>query len=180
MSCLLMANVAWAQAEPAERLNGIGFGAIYKFHAFRESASATGEELPGTEHLGGFVIGYERILIAGHLSLSIAKPFLFSRDRLDSPLDITLRGLFRKQAWEPFVGVGVSNNVRFFPGEREEAEGKGVEYTLGIVFIAGFSYYFTPKWALQVEVAYIWNVFIKDKDGFEHELATVLDGVFYF
>ena len=169
-----------AEAEPSERRNGIAFGAAYKFHALSKRDSAVGVELPEQEHLGGFVIAYERILIPEKLSISLAKPFLFNRERFDSPIDITVKGLFRKGDWEPFLGGGISSNLRLFRAERVDAEGNRAEFALGIVAVTGFSYFFNPTWALELEVAYIWDVWINTRTGFEHELATVLGGVFYF
>ena len=61
--------------------------------------------------------------------------------------------------------------------EREEAEGKRVQYSAGTLVDVGVTHFFTPKWALQFEVAYIW---VFTSDVFEHELATTLDGAFYF
>ena len=169
-----------AQAEPSERLNAVSFGAAYKFHALSKRDSAVGVELPEQEHLGGFVIAYQRVLIRERLSLVVAKPFLFNRERFDSPIDIAVKGLFRKGAWEPFLGGGISSNLRIFRAERVEAEGNRVEYALGIIAATGFSHFFTERWALELEVAYIWDVWINTRTGFEHELATVLGGVFYF
>lgn len=177
---LIASPVRAQEPEPPERRNSIGLGFVYKFHALRERESATGEPVPEQEMLAGFGISYERVLIPKHLSISIGKPFLFNSERFDSPLEINVRALFRKGAWEPFVGLGISSNLRAFRAEREEAEGTRVEYSIGVVAITGFSYYFTPKWGLQLEVAYIWNVWVSGGNGFEHELATALDGVFYF
>lgn len=163
--------------EAPERRNAFGFGAGYKFHALRERESETDEPVPDSEHLAGFVIAYDRVLIPNHLALTIAKPFLFGPDRFDSPLDVILKALFRKGSWEPFIGLGISSNIRVFAREREEAEGKRVQYSAGTLVDVGVTHFFTPKWALQFEVAYIW---VFTSDVFEHELATVLDGAFYF
>ena len=57
---------------------------------------------------------------------------------------------------------------------------RDAEFALGIVAVTGFSYFFNPTWALELEVAYIWDVWINTRTGFEHELATVIGGVFYF
>ena len=169
-----------AEAERSEHLNGIAFGVAYKFHALSKRDSAAGVELPEQEHLGGFVVAYERVLTPERLSLVIAKPFLFNRERFDSPIDIAVKGLFRNGAWEPFLGGGISSNLRIFRAERVEAEGNRVEYALGVIGATGFSHFFTESWALEFEVAYIWDVWINTRQGFEHELATVLGGVFYF
>ncbi len=204
MSCALFAGAAGAQSaeppaepaepaesaaatesptelpEPRERLNAIAFGAAYKFHSLTERESRTEARLPENEHLVGFVIAYERTLIPEHLELQLAKPFLFNGERFDSPLDIVVRGLFPKGAWEPLVGLGLSGNLRVFEREREEAEGARAEFSLGIIFEVGFSYFFTPRWALELELAYIWNVWVSTRSGFEHELAPALGGVFHF
>ena len=95
-------------------------------------------------------------------------------------VDIAVNGLFRKGAWEPFLGGGISSNLRIFRAERVEAGGNRVEYAIGIIAAAGFSHFFTERWALELEVAYIWDVWINTRAGFEHELATILGGVFYF
>ncbi|MBW2225172.1 MAG: hypothetical protein JRF54_13345, partial [Deltaproteobacteria bacterium] len=64
------ADEATEEGEEKERLNGLSFGAAYTFHILRDRTSATtGEPLRTAEHLGGFVIGYQRELIPQHLAL---------------------------------------------------------------------------------------------------------------
>jgi hypothetical protein len=126
-----------------------------------------------SENLWGFAIAYERVLIPDRLALVIAKPFHFTRDRFDSPMDILLKVVFPKGRWDPYVGVGVSGNMRFFSGELEQEEGRRVEYTFGIGAIAGCTYLFTPRWGLSLEVGYSYFVNGLAQHGFIDGLAGV-------
>jgi hypothetical protein len=163
--------------EEEEYRNGFGFGYAHSFHLLKDRQSADGSELPNREHLWGFIILYERILIENWLTLNIAKPLLFNRERFDSPLDIVLKGIYRKNEWEPFIGAGISSNIRVFKREREEAEGKGIEHSFGIVVAVGFTYFIRRHWGIEFELGY---VFIPDSDTFEHEFSNVLAAAYYF
>jgi hypothetical protein len=177
-----------AEAEPREggqgggedkpRPNGVTLGAAYSFHILRDRDSATtGEPLRSAEHLGGFVVAYERELIPEHLALTISKPFLFSRERFDTPFDFILRGLFRKGSWEGFVGALITWNIRVFEQERAEQEGETNLMSLGVGAVIGGSRYFTDQWSLDLEVGY---TYIPTDDIVEHEISAALSGVFHF
>ena len=90
-----------------EYSNALAFGVIYTRSILRPRRSATGEELTEAENLFGLNLVYDRILIPNHLALGIAKPFLFNRERYDSPLEIVLKALIRRGQWEPFFGLGL-------------------------------------------------------------------------
>ena len=65
-----------AEGEEREWLNGFAFGTAYSFHILRDREDAeTGEPLKTREHLGGFMIAYDRELIPQRLAITISKPF---------------------------------------------------------------------------------------------------------
>jgi len=157
-----------------ERLNGIELGFTHAFQLLRTSPSEA--EAGRSENLVGFVIGYERTLIPNRLVLVVAKPFHFTRDRFDSPIELFLKVNFPKGHWEPYVGAGMSGNLRTFSGELEQEEGRRVEYTFGVGAIAGFVYLFTPQWGVTVEVGYSYFV-----NGLaQHAITDSVAGVFRF
>ena len=163
-----------------EYRNAIAFGFIYT-HAFlnsRESQTEPGEPLKENENLFGFNLVYDRVLIPNHLALAIAKPFLFNKERWDSPLEIVLKALIRRGQWEPFFGLGLHNNVRVFSGEREEQEGRGVEYAIGLIVATGFTFIFTPHWGLELELAYVYV--LNDRSVSDHELSPALNAIYFF
>ena len=192
-ACLLacsVANLSAAEAaepepdeaaevgEERERLNGLTLGGAYTFHILRDRDSATtGEPLKTIEHLGGFVIAYDRELIPQHLALTISKPFYFSKERFDTPFDFILKGLFRKGSWEGFIGLVLTWNIRVFEKEREEKEGERNILSFGIGAVIGGAYFFNPRWSLDLEVGYA-NV--PTDDIVEHEVSAALAGVYHF
>jgi opacity protein-like surface antigen len=169
---------AETSARPAkrkeERRNAIALGFTHSFQILRPSG--TEDEVRGTNNLFGFAVAYERELIAQRLALLVAKPFHFGGDRFDSPVDVFLKVLFPKGRWEPFLGAGVSGNLRVFSGELEQEEGRRVEYTFGVGAMTGVSYAFTPRWGLALDVGYLYFV-----NGLaEHSIVDALYGVFFF
>ena len=172
------ADEATEEGEEKERLNGLSFGGAYTFHILRDRDSATtGEPLRTAEHLGGFVIAYERELIPQHLALSVAKPFYFSSERLDTPFDFILKGLLRRGSWEGFIGLLLTWNIRVFEREREEQEGERNIMSLGIGAVIGGAYFFNPRWSLDFELGYS-N--IPTDDIVEHEFTAALTSVYHF
>jgi len=161
-----------------EYRNAIAFGAIYTRSFLRQRESATGEPLPEAENLFGFNLVYDRVLIPNHLALAIAKPLLFNPERYDSPLEIVLKALIRRGQWEPFFGLGLHSNLRVFAGEREELEGKRVEYAIGLLVATGFTFIFTPHWGLELEFAYVY-VF-NDTSVSQHDISPALNAVYFF
>ena len=92
--------------EEKKRLNSVRLSAVYEFHLLDHRNSATTDEpLHTRENLGGFEIAYERELIEEHLSIELAKPFLFSEDSWETPFEATLKGLFVKGSWEGYIGA---------------------------------------------------------------------------
>jgi hypothetical protein len=126
------------------RRNGFETGFTHAFQILRTSESEA--EAGSRDNLWGFTLAYERVLLPRRLALVIAKPFHFTRDRFDSPLDVLLKVVFPKGRWEPFVGAGISGNVRVFSGELEQEEGRRFEYTFGIGTIAGVTCVFRSRW----------------------------------
>ena len=108
--------------------------AAYTFHVLRDrdSADDRSSRCARSEHLGGFILSYERELIPEHLALTIAKPFYFSRERFDTPFDVILRGIFRRGAWKGFIGAVVTWNIRVFEEERAEQEGEKNLMSFGV------------------------------------------------
>ncbi len=161
-----------------EYRNSITFGFNY-LHAFLKPREGTeGESLDENENLYGFSIGYERVLIPSHLAILIAKPLVFNRERFDSPLEVLLKGLFRRRRWEPFIGLGLASNLRVFSGEREQKEGRKVEFGVGVLAATGLTYVITRHWGVEVEFGYTY--FFNVGSVSEHEITSVLNGVYYF
>lgn len=170
----VVAGALPSQANAEERLNGLELGFTHTFQILRTSSSEA--EAGRTENLVGFVLAYERELIPGRLVLVIAKPFHFTKDRFDSPLDVLLKVGFPKGRWEPFVAAGVSGNLRAFSGELEQEEGRHLEYTFGVGSTVGCTYVFTPRWGLSLEVGYFYFV-----NGLaQHGIVDALSGVWFF
>ena len=194
-AALVFASLAWggtaraSEEEPAEAreaaeeeepewLNGFAFGAAYTFHILRHREDAeTGEPLKTREHLGGFMIAYDRELIPQRLAITIAKPFYFNKERFDTPFDFILRGLLRKGPWEGFLGLALTWNIRVFESEREAKEGEKNILSFGIGGVMGGAYFFNPRWSLELELGY---VYIPTEDIVEHELTAALNGVYHF
>ena len=171
-------NAEESEGEEREWLNGFAFGPAYSFHILRDREDAeTGEPLTTREHLGGFFIAYDRELIPQHLAITISKPFYFNKERLDTPFDVILRGLFRKGAWEGFLGLVLTWNIRLFEGEREAKEGERNIMSFGIGGVMGGAYFFNPRWSLDLELGY---AYIPTEDIVEHELTAALSGVYHF
>ena len=176
LHCALLAAV-WgavpphAEAEERNRPNALELGFTHTFQLLRTSSSEA--EAGRSENLFGFVVAYERVLIPDRLALVIAKPFHFTKDRFDSPLDIFLKVPFPRGRWEPYVAAGFSGNARFFSGELEQEEGRRVEYTFGVGAIAGCVYRFTPRWGLSLEVGYLYFVNGLTQHGFIDALSAV-------
>lgn len=164
-------------SEPEEEFkNVLLFGFSHAFRLIRNREGATASESRNTEHLYGFVFGYERILHR-YVALSIIKPFYFNRERFDSPLEIVVTGLYRKNSWEPFLGAGIVSTIASEKNEGSEAEGETVEFSFGLLFVVGFKYFFTPQWAIELEFGY---EFVPKDAAVEHEFADTYQGVYFF
>lgn len=159
-----------------EYKNGLVFGFSHTFSILRNRESPVGEALPEGEHLYGFLIGYERVLHP-NVAVSILKPFYFSRERIDSDLEILVVGMYRKNSWEPFLGAGIVSSLRSFETLRSAAEGRELEFAFGVHFVVGFKYFFTPHWAIELEFGYS---FLPTSEIFENEIADSYQGVHFF
>lgn len=167
-----------AENEEPVLLNAFAFGPAYSFHILRDREDAeTGEPLGTREHLGGFFISYSRHVIPEHLAVTISKPFLFNKERVDTPFDFLLRGLFRKGSWEGFVALLLTWNIRIFEQEREAKESEKNIMSFGIGGVIGGAYFFNPRWSLDAEVSY---AYVPTEDIVEHEIGAALSGVYHF
>jgi hypothetical protein len=174
-NCVVAAAVPErAGAEEEEGRNALEVGFTHTFQLLRTSPSEA--EAGRSENLLGFVIAYERVLIPDRLALVIAKPFHFTTDRFDSPLDVFVKVGFPKGRWDPYIGAGVSGNLRVFSGELEQQEGKRIQYTFGAGAIGGCTYLFTPHWGLSLELGYLYFI-----NGLAHHgFIDALSGVWTF
>jgi hypothetical protein len=187
---LCLAGTSAAQAEDSEadaskgigeekpRLNSVRLSGVYAFHLLEHRDSATtGEPLHTRESLGGFEIAYERELIEEHLSLELAKSFLFSPDTWETPFDLTLKGLFVKGSWEGYIGAILAFNVRIFNKERAEFEGQKNILSFGVGGTIGGSYHFTERWALELGFDY---EYVPTDPVVTHGFDFALGGVYHF
>ena len=158
--------------------NAVAFGFIYVHAWLRSRESSEGEPLEENENLYGFNLAYDRTLIPSHLVLGIAKPFLFNRERYDSPLEVVLKALIRRGNWEPFFALGLSNNFRMFAREREELEGRRFEYAVGLLASGGVTYIMTPHWGIELELVYVYT--LNKRSVSHHELSPALNAVYFF
>jgi hypothetical protein len=166
------------EGEERELRNAFMFGASYSYHILQERNDAeTGEPLPRGEHLAGFVISYSRHVIPGRLAITLAKPFLFNKERFDSPFDFIVRGLLRRGSWEGFLGVLVTWNIRVFEKEREAKEGERNVLSLGVGAVLGGAYFFNPRWSLDLEAGY---AYVPTEDIVTHEITGELTAVYHF
>jgi hypothetical protein len=161
-----------------ELMNAVSIkgGYAYLVLAQRES-QVEGEEAPENEHLGGFEISYERTLIDNWLGLEFAKPFYFAPDRFDSPFELKLKLVHRWKFVEPYLGLGLTFNIRGFDGEREEVEGRKNDLSFGIAAAAGVSFWIARQWALEIAAGYAW---VPVGHVVNHEVSAVIGPVFAF
>ena len=151
---------------------------MYAYHVLRaRTDTETGEPLGRGEHLFGFVIQYSRHLIPERLALTFSKPFLFNKERVDTPFDFVLRGLVRKDPWEFFAGLLVTWNIRVFEREREEKEGERNALSFGFGVVTGGAYFFNPRWSVDLEVGY---AYIPTADIVTHEISASFTGVHHY
>ena len=162
--------------EEEEYKNGIIFGFSHQFHLLADRDDPLGAALGHTEHLLGFMVAFERIFHP-HVSVTFVKQFYFNKDRLDSPFEILINGLYRKNKWEPFVAAGVLTTLRVFYGVRDENGVAEKEFSFGLRFVAGFKYFVTPHWAVSFELGY---TFMPGPDIVEHELSDSYLGAYFF
>ena len=164
-------------AEPEEGpKNGLLFGFTHAFRLIREQRSAAESASTRDEHVYGFLFGYERVLHP-YVALSIIKPFYFNRDLVESPLEIVVIGIFRKNRWEPFLGAGVVSTIARLKGSGSEAESETVEFSVGLLFITGFKYFFNRNWAIELEFGY---EFVPKGTSVEHAFADTYQGAYFF
>lgn len=164
------ASTAEAAEEPKNRVSVKG-AAIRLFLDEESGASST-------DDLVGVSLSYERVLVPDALVLELSKPFYFGRNgRFDSPFDVLLELTRRFGPVEPFVGAGVTFNLRVFDPDREAAEGRRYEPTLGVITSAGGVFWIAERWALELEVAY---AYLPVSRSVRHEVSAAFGPVFAF
>lgn len=104
----------------------------------------------------------------------ISRRFYFTKNRFDSPLELTLELLHRWGRFEPWIGVGLSFNVRVFQAEREEVEDREIEFSLGLLSKVGGTVWLDERWGLELEGFYSW-VFLGEV--VEHEFGAAVGPV---
>lgn len=162
--------------EEEEYKNGFIFGFSHQFHLLRDRGDPIGAALGHKENLLGFMLAFERIFHP-HVSITFVKAFYFNQERLDSPFEILINGLYRKNKWEPFVAAGILTSIRVFYSVRDENGVAEKEFSFGLRFVAGFKYFITPHWAVSFEFGYS---FIPGNDVVEHELSDSYLGAYFF
>lgn len=168
-------------AEPAgketnkEPRNAISVGGAYMVQVERETESPGGGRNP--QSLGGFVIRYQRELIPSHLAIAVSKPFYFARGRFDSPFEVSLKGILRRGPWDWFLGPMITWNIRLFDQEAADRVGETNKMSFGLGAVIGGGYSFTLHWGLELEALY---EYVPKGDVIDHEISTVLHGVYRF
>ncbi len=172
------ANEAEADmAEQAEELkNGLLFGFSHAFRLVRNRQGAAASELRRSDNVYGFLLGYERVLHR-YLALSIIKPFYFNSERVDSSLEIVVAGPYRKNNWEPFLGAGVVSTLGRITEEEAGEKVETVEFSVGLLLIVGFKYFFTPNWAIELEFGY---ELAPKSSTIEHAFSDSYQGAYFF
>ncbi len=156
--------------------NGLLFGFSHAFRLVRNRRGAAASELRRADNVYGFLLGYERVLHR-YIALSIIKPFYFNSDRVDSSLELVLSGKYRKNSWEPFLGAGVVSTISRVTEEEGGEKVEAVEFSVGLLLIVGFKYFFTPNWAIELEFGY---ELAPKSTTFEHAFADSYQGAYFF
>jgi len=163
--------------EPEEEpKNGLLFGFTHAYRLIRKQGSEIESASRRTEQVYGFLFGYERVLHR-YVALSIIKPFYFNRELVESPLEIVVTGIYRKNGWEPFLGAGVISTVASIKGQGSEGENETVEFSVGLIFVTGFKYFFTRNWAIELEFAY---EYVPKGTSREHAFGDAYQGAYFF
>jgi hypothetical protein len=162
--------------EEEEYKNAFIFGFSHILHLTRDRDTPIGNAIGHRENLLGTFFAFERILHP-HVSITFVKPFYFNKERLDSPFEILINGLYRKNKWEPFIAAGMLSVLRVFYSERDENGVAEKEFAFGLRFVAGFKYFVTPHWAVSFELGY---TFIPGSTTIEHEISDSYLGAYFF
>jgi len=160
-----------------ELKNGFLLGFSHALRLTRNRKGSTASELRRNENVYGFLFGYERVLHR-YLALSIIKPFYFNSQRVESPLEIVFVGKYPKNSWEPFLGAGVVSTISRVTEEEGGEKVETVEFSVGLLFIVGFKYFFTPNWAIELEFGY--EFVPKSATSVEHAFADSYQGAYFF
>lgn len=137
----------------------------------REAPSAAPAEPPDSDHMAGFMLSYERVLVPERLNFELSKPFYFGEGRLDSPLELFLKASHGFGVLEGYVGAGLTFNVRLFKGEREDIEGTRNDLSFGLATTAGVQVRLSERVRIEAEAGYGW---IPVGDVTKHEVSAAL------
>ena len=159
-----------------EYKNAIIFGFSHILHLTRNRGTELGSAIGHRENLLGTFFAYERILHP-HVSITLVKPFYFNQERIDSPFEILINGLYRKNKWEPFIAAGLLSVLRVFYGVRDENGVAEKEFAFGLRFVGGVKYFVTPRWAVSFELGY---TFVPGSTTIEHEISDSYLGAYFF
>jgi opacity protein-like surface antigen len=162
--------------EPEELDNGLLFGFSHALRLVRNRRGAAAGDLRRSDNLYGFLLGYERVLHR-YLALSIIKPFYFNSERVDSSLEVVLAAKYRKNSWEPFLGAGVVSTISRITEEEGGESVETVEFSVGLLLIVGFKYFFTRNWAIELEFGY---ELVPNRTTVEHAFADSYQGAYFF
>ncbi|MGB5521492.1 MAG: hypothetical protein WBM96_02910, partial [Polyangiales bacterium] len=91
--------------------------------------------------------------------------------------EIVLTGLYRKNSWEPFLGAGVVSTIARVTDTSSEPEAETTEFSVGILFVTGFKYFFARNWAIEIELGY---EFVPKGRAVEHAFADTYQGAYFF
>jgi hypothetical protein len=58
-----------------------------------------------------------------------------------------------------------------------EPETETTEFSVGILFVTGFKYFFTRNWAIEFELGY---EFVPKGESIEHAFADTYQGAYFF
>jgi hypothetical protein len=156
--------------DEVEARNLVTIGPLVAFHDLR-LREATTRGAPGGDLLGGFSLGYERVLVPRAWALVVAKPFFFGPGRFDSPLELSGKRLFSFGSWELFVSLGISFSFRLFLEQRLALEGRDFEFTLGLIARTGLVRHVARGFSIGLELGYGW---VPVSTVVEHEFAASL------
>lgn len=159
-----------------EYRNAFIFGFSHILHLTRDRGTELGNAIGHRENLLGPFFAFERILHP-HVSITFVKPFYFNKERLDSPFELLINGLYRVNKWEPFVAAGMLTVLRVFYSERDANGVAEKEFSFGIRFVGGVKYFITPHWAVSFELGY---TFVPANDIIEHEISDSYLGAYFF
>ncbi len=164
------------EAPEGYRWNFVSVRAAHAYHNLDER-EAVDLGAPADEHLGGFVLAYQRSLIPGLFGIGISNAYMFNADRFDIPIDILLVVMQQFGDWRPYLSLGPTMSLRWYHADRAAQEGVDFEFTLGFAGGVGVIWQFKERWGLLIEVH---GSFIPNSDVVEAELNDSLGFIYRF